>query len=699
MTRLALPVLLAALCLCLPATASIAAGGKVKALLVGVSDYENLDDNYDLRGPGNDVREFTRLLTDRGVDPADITVLADAANGLPEGVSVARPTRAAILSALDELVHAGGQDTTILFYFSGHGSRQPDRNGDENGGPDEIFLPIDTGRWNGGAGEVENAIVDDELQEKARAILATGATFIAIVDACHSATGFRDISARVRSREVAPDVLGVPQGEGDGEGETAATGGAPAAKPLTGNYVFLYSTQADQRAYEYPAGPDAPPTQWYGDFTFNLLSGLRQTPDVTWRQLLQAVSDRMRNDSTVGVQRPDAEGPLLDVPVFLARGEGGARRYRVDGATFSAGLMDGLGEGATVALYADATGSGEDRLGTATVSALDATTSTLEGEVPQGARYGEIVTAGSPRAVVFSRPIRADAGDGADYAGIEAAIAEIVGGEHKAFAFADEGYDLALVLTGGTLAIGNRAGEIDSRGPATSFRFDFAGVEDVAETLADGLSRIARVQTLYRAAASVSAAAQTAFVLPGGGITTSLSLVKAPEGAGAAKRCPKPPTLRGEPVSGDAPHLSHCDVVVLEIANGTSTAQDVTVLYVDAAFAIQPLWPRPGTSNRVAFGESVKVPIQITLKGPDGKPLASGEERLVVLAVPAPPEKQERTVLTGLAQDGIARDVAPGSVEGWLRASMDPDRASRSTFAFAQPPALTVRQHDFLVAP
>ena len=177
--------------------AALAFGGaapamaEVRALLIGVSDYHVLD--ADLKGPQNDVVLMARTLMARGADPAMIRVLTTPGRALPDGIAPAvDPTRAAILAALDAMAAEAQPGDTIVFFYSGHGSEAPDQNGDEAGGYDEILLPSDSTGWKGAIGMVENAIVDDELQVKMQAILDTGAELVAILDACHSTTGFRN---------------------------------------------------------------------------------------------------------------------------------------------------------------------------------------------------------------------------------------------------------------------------------------------------------------------------------------------------------------------------------------------------------------------------------------------------------------------------------------------------------------------------
>lgn len=48
----------------------------------------------------------------------------------------------------------------------------------------------------GSIGSVENAITDDDLQVWAQQTLAKGIQVIGLIDACHSATGFRAVGGQ-----------------------------------------------------------------------------------------------------------------------------------------------------------------------------------------------------------------------------------------------------------------------------------------------------------------------------------------------------------------------------------------------------------------------------------------------------------------------------------------------------------------------
>ena len=211
-----------------------------RAVLVGVSDYSVLD--ADLNGPKNDVRLMAEVLAARGVPPAEMTVLTSDPTGLPAGAHSGPPTRAAILAALADVSDRAAPGDTVVFYFSGHGGQAPDQSGDEGGGYDEIFLPADAAGWKGDIGAVENAILDDELQLWAQGLLSRDIQLIGLIDACHSDTGFRALGGAGRARGLSPTDLGIPQ-----DAPSAPRDPAP---PLQGQFVFLYSSQSDQRSFE-----------------------------------------------------------------------------------------------------------------------------------------------------------------------------------------------------------------------------------------------------------------------------------------------------------------------------------------------------------------------------------------------------------------------------------------------------------------
>ncbi|XP_059446491.1 metacaspase-1-like [Corylus avellana] len=90
------------------------------------------------------------------------------------------PTKKNIQEALKWLVEGSESGDSLVFYFSGHGLRQPDFNNDERDGFDETICPVDFVQ--------EGMILDNDINSTIVRPLKKGVTLHAIVDACHSGT-------------------------------------------------------------------------------------------------------------------------------------------------------------------------------------------------------------------------------------------------------------------------------------------------------------------------------------------------------------------------------------------------------------------------------------------------------------------------------------------------------------------------------
>ncbi|MEK6589349.1 MAG: caspase family protein [Nitrospinota bacterium] len=145
-----------------------------KALLVGINDYRQIND---LSGCINDVTNMRDILLKYfGFTVPDIRVLVDS-----------RATKVNILSRLKWLLKGAKKGDTLIFHYSGHGTRLRDRDGDElKDHMDEAICPWDTG-WDGGL------ILDDDLY-KIFQNLPTDVNLEVILDACHSGTGTREMT-------------------------------------------------------------------------------------------------------------------------------------------------------------------------------------------------------------------------------------------------------------------------------------------------------------------------------------------------------------------------------------------------------------------------------------------------------------------------------------------------------------------------
>jgi hypothetical protein len=216
-----------------------------------------------------------------------------------------------------------------------------------------------------------------------------GIQVIGLIDACHSATGFRALGGQGVAKIIDEAQLGIPD-------DVVPVAGTP-APPLSGDFVFLYSSQSDQRSFEYPM-PDG---TWHGEFTLRLAQTLRAAPSASWAQILSATTEAMVQGPAR--QMPDGEGPLLTAQVF---GTGPTTdRFPLEAGKLAAGLLDGLTEGAELTLYATPTGG--DPLATVTLTTVTAREATLSAPPPTTAQWAELTSAPAPAPLTLAAPLLA----------------------------------------------------------------------------------------------------------------------------------------------------------------------------------------------------------------------------------------------------------------------------------------------------
>jgi hypothetical protein len=618
------------------------AHAEIRAVVVGVSDYLTLD--ADLKGPANDARLMAETLVARGVSPAMITVLTSDPTGLPQGAANGQPTHDAILKALATATAASTKGDTVVFTFSGHGAQAPDLSGDEGGGYDELLLPADATGWKGAIGSVENALVDDDLQAWAQTALSKGIQVVGLIDACHSATGFRAVGGQGVPRGIDEAQLGIPD-------DVIPVQGTP-APPLSGEFVFLYSSQSDQRSFEYPMADGS----WHGEFTLRLAQTLRDAPRASWAQVLAATTEAMVQGPAR--QMPDGEGPLLSAPVF---GTGSATdRFPLENGKLAAGLLEGLADGAEVTLYASPAGG--EPLATLTLTNVAAREATLSVPPPATAEWAELTSAPPPAPLSLAAPVLADPADTRDYTPWAAALPPV-----------SSTPDLVPILTEGTIALANADGVLDPAGPGSTPRIRSAPGETPAQALARTLDQAAHGLALRKVLAGATGRSLT------GKAPLSMTIDRRP----ASGDCDHPgPQAPFDPEQGVAP----CDQLWLTLTNTSGTAQDVSVLYFTADFQVQPIFPSQNLSNRLAPGESTRVGLQIEPGS------TAGLEEIWTLAVPASPDAP-RVDLTRLAPLQGTRAYAGGSdpMTLWLEGRMDPDTANRG-FTLKPAPLTMLRQ-------
>ncbi|XP_010527182.1 PREDICTED: metacaspase-3 [Tarenaya hassleriana] len=147
--------------------------GRKRAVLCGLN-YRGT--SYALKGCITDAKSMRSFLIHHmGFPPDSILMLTEE-----EPSSQRFPTKKNMRKAMRWLVEGNRAGDSLVFHFSGHGSRQKDYNGDEIDGQDEALCPLDQ--------ETEGKIIDDEINQTLVRPLVPGAKLHAIIDACYSGT-------------------------------------------------------------------------------------------------------------------------------------------------------------------------------------------------------------------------------------------------------------------------------------------------------------------------------------------------------------------------------------------------------------------------------------------------------------------------------------------------------------------------------
>lgn len=147
-------------------TNSLKGAAQYWAVIVGISDYYN-GSGSDLPSPALDAKRLDIVLKLKSDEwnSNNILLLSDS-----------DANRQNILDALDWLEKNADGGDTVMFFFSGHGTRVVDQDGDEEDGFDEVICPYDydVDFVNYTPTNPVNFITDDELSEKFDDISAKG---------------------------------------------------------------------------------------------------------------------------------------------------------------------------------------------------------------------------------------------------------------------------------------------------------------------------------------------------------------------------------------------------------------------------------------------------------------------------------------------------------------------------------------------
>lgn len=641
---------------------SLSHAKEMRALIVGVAEYPNLPQEFQLEGPRNDAVRARDVLTQRGVVPGNIKVLADHVN------NAALPTRANILAELDRLAKTAAKGDFVFLYFAGHGSQQPaDRSTAEGraeaDGLYEIFLPRDVGQWNGSVGGIENAIIKTEMRDAVDRILAKGTFVWAIFDSCHSATMVRGVDAGVRYRYVKPELLGVPQAALDEAVRQAPkTRGGPAVaeSPIiatspnanAGGSVFFYAAQTRETTPEMILPPGRDDGPYYGLFGFTVMEALETGAPMTYRQMAQNVLTRYgaMNETRV---TPLFSGTALDQPV-LFQDSPLVQQWKIERGrdlVVQAGALARLSEGSIVAVMADPLAKSDAAVGYLKLTQVGLAASTavpiefngkpaLKSDAIPDRSFARIVQIPpqytlrvsvdakgcdkrcSPKDVVNS--LRAAK------TGVPGTVIKWVDAPATGDVMLKLLPDRILLLPPSLQGADCVRSADTCKQSATLLREQTAGVDGgLGEKLADSLHAIARTTNLLRIATSLPQASSS-----NSRLEVALKIV--------AKNGKEMPYGKEQ-----VPTLHAGDRITVSLRNNGLVPVDVTMLYVDARYGINVLFPDgAGASNRLEPRANYDFDVDVTDD-------TFGLERMLTIAVEAA-KTQERADFSFLAQPSLA---------------------------------------------
>jgi hypothetical protein len=147
-----------------------------KALLMGLN-YSG--QSGQLNGCINDTDNLANMLINKKYFTKDeMTIMNDNESGN------LYPGHSQIYYQLNELVKFAnsfpGEDVLLFWSYSGHGSYQPDEDGDEEDNQDELLCPLDY--------ETNGFISDDDIKKTIINMLPQNAKLFILIDACHTGT-------------------------------------------------------------------------------------------------------------------------------------------------------------------------------------------------------------------------------------------------------------------------------------------------------------------------------------------------------------------------------------------------------------------------------------------------------------------------------------------------------------------------------
>jgi len=626
---------------------------KYHALLIGVSHYDN-PSIQPLNGPKNDVELMQKVLLEKGFDKDNIHILAD-------GVTIEQPTKDNIFTALTELIKTVEKEDFVYLHFSGHGSQQPeakDSSRTEPEGRDEIFLPRDAGLWQDEINSVENAIVDDDINEYLNKLRQKGAFVWVVFDSCHSGTMTRAALAGVkdiRDRRVDPLDLGIPS-EMFKTSQTQRQREETALDDIASNVAF-YAVQPTEKTPEMPLPLDKP-SQIYGLFTFTLAQVLTKYDNITYRQAAQLILNHYaaHNISQNKNITPLFEGDLNSA-IFSGHGSSPARKQwlieQENGKLkMNAGQLHQLAAGSILAVVQTPAPKAEV-LGYVKITRADIFTSELESvkynrksahyEIPRGA-YARLVAPKINLALTVALPPNGETNE--TEARARQVLKDFVAKKHDTCIKPETGKqacvnikwveanstfaDLRLLFQSNKLWLLPPDAELITTGDNRTHSIDLYKSEaDLRTALIDNFRGIAKVRNLLRLSTRLYESENNDNRLEVG------LRINQGEGYKAFDMSKVPTLYEGTKME-------------MQVENNSITPIDVTILYVKSDYGIEPIFPIKLETNRIEASGHISDGQEMTLE----KVSQTGMEYLIVISVQGKPERMA-TDFRFLSQDSI----------------------------------------------
>lgn len=345
---------------------------KKRALLIGVNDYQYQNEIGKLRGCVNDTKIMASVLKRRfGFAKEDITLLWNE-----------KATRDSIIKELKLILENCESNDTIVFYFSGHGTRRIAIEANKPDNLDETIMPHDTRSDY----DLHQDIRDSELRNWMALLMEKTADVHIFFDCCHSGSIVRgDGESRNgrKNRGITTDELreissaSVKILAQQSDYSYAFPPPLVDWQALSDFYSLLSACRRDESAKEFPVTKDG---KYHGVFTYFLVQELEKaSKNFTYQDIFEQLCINIKAKSFV--QSPQIEGNKtrqlfssveVDTMKYVL-----VEKRSQNKAILSAGVVHGVTAKSKWTVYPPGTKhpSPENRIGNVEIAGVDVVTS------------------------------------------------------------------------------------------------------------------------------------------------------------------------------------------------------------------------------------------------------------------------------------------------------------------------------------